>query len=63
MSPFPTQMQDHWLPEPGADPARTRLIWFMLFSDQPQVAELARTAHARLSELPGLDLLPPEWLP
>lgn len=62
MSPLPVQLQDHWLPEPGADPARQRLMWFMLFGDQPQVADLARTGQARLSELPGLDLVPPEWL-
>lgn len=62
MSPLPVHMQNHWSPEPGADPARARLMWFMLFSDQPQVADLARIAQARLSELPGLDLVPPEWL-
>ena len=62
MSPFPVQMQDHWTPEPGADPTRQRLMWFMLFGDQPQVAELARIGQARLAELPGLDIVPPEWL-
>lgn len=58
LSPFPVQMQNHWLPEPGADPARQRLMWFMLFSGQPQVAELAGMGQAHLSELPGLDLVP-----
>lgn len=63
MSPFPVQMQDHWSAETEEDdPARKRLMWFMLFSEQPQVAELARLGQARLSKLPGLDLVPPEWL-
>jgi 2'-5' RNA ligase len=62
LSPFPVLMQNHWLPDPGTDPARQRLMWFMLFGDQPQVAELAGMGQARLSELPGLDLVPPEWL-
>lgn len=62
MSPLPAQMQNHWSPEPGTDPARQRLMWFMLFGDQPQVAELAAIGQARLSELPGLDFVPQEWL-
>lgn len=37
-------------------------MWFMLFGDDPQVVELARIGQARLAGLPGLDLVPPEWL-
>jgi 2'-5' RNA ligase len=55
-------MEDHWLPQPGADPARTQLMWFMLLGDHLEVAELVRTAQARLAGLPGLDLIPREWL-
>ena len=62
MSPFPMQMEDHWSPQPGVDPARARFVWLMLFCDHPQVAELARIAQARLAGLPGLDLVPQEWL-
>jgi 2'-5' RNA ligase len=62
LSPLPVRMQDHWVPEPGEDPARSRLMWFMLFGDDPQVVELARIGQARLAGLPGLDLVPPEWL-
>jgi hypothetical protein len=51
-------MEDHWLPQPGVDPDRARLMWFMLFGDQPQVAELARLGQARLAGLAGLDLVP-----
>ena len=62
MSPFPVRMQDHWSQETGEDPARRRLMWFMLFGDDPQVVELARISRDRLSGLPGLDLVPPQWL-
>jgi 2'-5' RNA ligase len=55
-------MEDHWAAERGADPSCKRLIWFMLFSDQPQVAELARLGQERLAGLAGLDLVPPQWL-
>jgi 2'-5' RNA ligase len=62
VSPLPVQMEDHWSPQPGVDPARTQLMWFMLLGDNPDVAELVRTAQDRLAGLPGLDLVPPEWL-
>jgi len=62
VSPFPVQMEDHWSPQPGADPARTQLMWFMLLGDNPEVAELVRTAQDRLAGLSGLDLVPREWL-
>jgi 2'-5' RNA ligase len=55
-------MEDHWARQPGADPARTQLMWFMLLGDNPEVTELVRTAQDRLAGLPGLDLVPPEWL-
>jgi 2'-5' RNA ligase len=62
MSPFPVQMEDHWIAEPGADPARTQLMWFVTFRDYVNVAELVRNAQARLAGLSGLDLVPREWL-
>jgi 2'-5' RNA ligase len=62
VSPLPVQMVDHWVPEPGVDTTRPRLMWFMLFGGHPQVAELARLGQARLAGLPGLDLVPHEWL-
>lgn len=55
-------MADHWAAERGDEPSRKRLIWFMLFGDQPEVAELAGLGQARLAGLAGLDLVPAEWL-
>jgi 2'-5' RNA ligase len=62
VSPFPVQMEDHWLPEPDVDPARPQLTWLMIVGDHPQVAELARQGQERLAGVPGLDLVPREWL-
>jgi 2'-5' RNA ligase len=62
VSPFPVQMENHWSPQPGVDPGRARLMWFMLLGDHPQVAELARLGQARLTGIAGLDLVPQEWL-
>jgi 2'-5' RNA ligase len=62
VSPFPVRMEDHWRPEPDADPGRARLMWLMLVGDCPQVAEVARLGQARLAGLDGLDLVPQQWL-
>lgn len=62
MSPLPARLEDHWAPEPGVDPCRARLMWFMLVGDNPQVAELACQGQDRLTGLPGLDLVPRPWL-
>jgi len=62
MSPFPVRMEDHWAPEPGVDPGRAQLMWFMCLGHDQQVADLARLGQARLAGLDGLDLVPPEWL-
>jgi 2'-5' RNA ligase len=37
-------------------------MWFMLFGEHPQAAGLAHAGQARLAGLPGLDLVPQEWL-
>lgn len=62
MSPFPTQMTDHWAVQPGAGTTRQQLMWPITFGADETAAELARTAHQRLTGIPGLDLVPPRWL-
>lgn len=62
MSPFPVRMEDHWSAQPGVDPGRARLMWLMLVGNHPQVAELAQLGQERLAGLPGLDLVPRQWL-
>ena len=46
MSPLPVQMENHWAPEPGQDPRRAQLIWFIRTGGYPQAAELALLGQA-----------------
>lgn len=62
MSPYPALMENHWVQEPGADPGRAQLMWFMCLGREPKAARLAALGQSRLNGLPGLDLVPPEWL-
>jgi 2'-5' RNA ligase len=62
MNPLPTQMADHWWQRPGRYPGRRLYQWHMAFHDQPKVLELVKTAQARLSGLPGLDMIAPHLL-
>ena len=62
MSPLPTLMEDHWVLEPGADSGRAQLMWFMCLGREPQATRLAALGQERLAGLPGLDLVPPDWL-
>ena len=60
--PLPTQMADHWWQRPGRAPGRLLYHWHMLFHDQPEVQRLASTAQRKLEALPGLDMVPIQWL-
>ena len=62
MSPLPVQMENHWALEPGTDPRRAQLIWFIRAGGYPEVTDLARNAQDRLAGLDGLDLVPADWL-
>jgi 2'-5' RNA ligase len=62
MDPTPTQMADHWRPRPHRRPGQRRYHWHMLFHDQPEVRRLAAAAQRKLAGLPGLDLVPEQWL-
>jgi hypothetical protein len=55
-------MEDHWAAQPGVDPDRAQLMWFMRFGHDPRVTGLARVAQDKLAGLDGLDLVPAEWL-
>jgi 2'-5' RNA ligase len=62
MSPLPEQLSTHWHQRPGRRPGRAEYHWHMLFGDQPKVHELAALAQRKLAGLPGLDLVPLQWL-
>jgi 2'-5' RNA ligase len=62
MDPLPPDMANHWRHRPGQPPGRLRYHWHMLFHGQPEVRGLAATARGKLAGLPGLDMVPEEWL-
>jgi 2'-5' RNA ligase len=61
-------MRRHWWWRPGWRPGRRQYAWHLTFGDQAVArgrAELGRVVggyQARLAGLPGLDLVPFEWL-
>jgi hypothetical protein len=55
-------MEDRWVLEPGTDSARAQLMWFMCLGREPQAARLSALGQERLADLPGLDLVPHDWL-
>lgn len=62
MSPMPERMTDHWWWRPGVRSGRRLLVWHILLNDQPDVRALLHECQEKLAELPGLDLIPEEWL-
>jgi len=57
-----TTISDHWWWRPGWRPGRRMYTWHVTFTDLPAVRQLAAQAQARLTGLPGLDLVPARWL-
>jgi 2'-5' RNA ligase len=57
-----TQLRDHWWWRPGWRPGRRFFTFHVTFDDQPEVQSLAASARAMLAALPGLDLVPAQWL-
>jgi 2'-5' RNA ligase len=62
VSPVPERMRDHWWWRPGVRPGRRVLVWHILVDDQPEARALAETCQEQLAGVPGLDLIPAEWL-
>ncbi|MEU5876162.1 2'-5' RNA ligase family protein [Spirillospora sp. NPDC047279] len=62
MSPYPVRMSNHWWWRPGVRPGRRLLVWHILLRDQPHARELVRHCQDRLADVPGLDLVPADWL-
>ncbi|HEX6452374.1 MAG TPA: 2'-5' RNA ligase family protein [Trebonia sp.] len=56
------QMSDHWRWRRGWRPGRRKYTWHVTFRDSPTVRKLAGQAQGFLAGLPGLDLVPDEWL-
>lgn len=56
------QMIDHWWWRPGWSVGREFYTWHLTFRDAPDVLRLAHEYAAHLGLLPGLDIIPDEWL-
>ena len=61
MSVGSARMRDHWWWRPGWRAGRRLYTWHLTFQGQADVHQLVRAHRARL-DLPGLDLVPLEWL-
>ena len=56
------EMADHWWWRPGWRPGRRQYTWHVTFAEAPAVRALAAAVRERLAGLPGMDLVPGEWL-
>jgi len=61
-------MRDHWWWRPGWAPGRRLYAWHLTFGDQTPsrgqaaLRKVVGAYQARLAELPGLDVVPVQWL-
>ncbi len=62
MSPYPARMEDHWWQRPGRRPGRELYQWDLHLRDCPEMRAAVAQVQARLTDLPVLDLVAPQWL-
>lgn len=62
MSPLPERMTNRWAKRKMLPPGKGQLYWHVLFRDDHQVRAMVQDAHERLAGLPGLDLVPHEFI-
>jgi 2'-5' RNA ligase len=55
-------MRNHWWWRPGWSVGRRFYTWHFTFEDHHELHQLVADYQQRLSDLPGLDLIPREWL-
>jgi len=55
-------MRDHWWWRPGWRPGRQFYTWHLTFTGQQQLYDLVDAYQQALRPLPGLDLIPHQWL-
>jgi 2'-5' RNA ligase len=58
----PERMRDHWWWRPGWRLGRRMYTWHFTFDNQADLHALVEAYQARLTSLPGLDLIPRQWL-
>jgi len=57
-----TQLRNHWWWRPGWNSNRRFYTWHLTFEGQDQLHQLVTTYHQALHDVPGLDLIPLQWL-
>lgn len=55
-------MRNHWWWRPGWELGRKMYTWHITFDDQSSFHEIVKAYQSALKDLPGLDLIPPQWL-
>jgi 2'-5' RNA ligase len=60
--PVVTAIHNHWWWRPGWRAARHFYACHLTLDDQPQLRALVKQYQDALGHLPGLDLIPPQWL-
>lgn len=56
------RLSDHWYARPGWSTTSRYLTWHLLPDEAPELHETVARYHRVLSALPGIDLVPPQWL-
>ncbi|MFC5834359.1 2'-5' RNA ligase family protein [Nonomuraea insulae] len=64
MSPLPTRMANRWERRQALmlPPGQGRLYWHVLLGEDPAARAIVQEAHDRLAGLPGLDLVPHQFI-
>jgi 2'-5' RNA ligase len=56
------RLSGHWWPRPGWRPGRIMLTWHLTFEHAPELHQFVTEYQRTLADLPGLNLVPAEWL-
>ncbi|MFB7618323.1 2'-5' RNA ligase family protein [Kitasatospora sp. NPDC056181] len=62
MTDTPSHMADHWWWRPGWNTGRRFYTWHLTFDDATDLHHLAADYRRALKDVPGLDLVPDQWL-
>jgi 2'-5' RNA ligase len=60
--PHAEEVRDHWWWRPGWRVGRRFYTWHLTFADQDDLQALVTAYQAEMAQVPGLDLIPREWL-
>jgi 2'-5' RNA ligase len=61
-TPLPPSVRNHWWWRPGWAEGRHLYACHLIPDDQPRLRELVADYQQALTGLPGIDLIPPQWL-